>query len=568
MTKTRWGIWIFDFAFTILVAFPLFTGGVWVKTPSYSVELAELGVPVLIAALVALICQVSFRQNLTQGFWAKLGIGAWQKWKSALGKNENRMLWLGAFTFGTLWSTVALRRHWSFDSGASDLGIFTNAIFNLSFHDQYVSSLKDGMNLLIDHQSPIFWLFAPIYRIFPKSETLLIIQAFALAFGAPAVYKISKQYAASTWAAALPWLYWLYLPIRNANRFDFHPEVLMLPLFLWGIWASQEKRPLSRALGILFLLLALGAKESAGPVAAAIGLVWILGVFKTKNTYLRILGLSMIVLGAGVFYFDTQWVPKLLGGQYPYQGNYAHFGDSLKDVILAPFVQPVTFIKYVLGPARLKFLFWTLAPLAFLPFLGWPALLVAIPGYLMLFMSSGDHRVNPLYHYGIEPAVGLFWASAMAQSKNLPKSWTNYWPVWCLFWVLGAHGRSEIFSLRINRADSHHQWLRTEFLPKVSDTLSVAASGSLVPHLANRFWAHHLPRIQTPGRDAVDCVIYDPQVDNWPLSTEEIDPMLARLREQAYKEVFRCESLRVWQATAARESCLRQTPICPPQDTP
>jgi uncharacterized membrane protein len=80
------------------------------------------------------------------------------------------------------------------------------------------------------------------------------------------------------------------------------------------------------------------------------------------------------------------------------------------DLLLAPFTQPGYFFSQLVNAARLNFLFWTLAPLAFLPLANWRAALAALPAYLMLFLSEGDQRVRIVFHYGIEPASALFWA--------------------------------------------------------------------------------------------------------------------------------------------------------------
>ena len=94
------------------------------------------------------------------------------------------------------------------------------------------------MNELIDHQSYTFFLLAPLIRWFPKAETLLVVQAAWLALPGVIVYYLALQYLPRKhWAtSALPLLAWFYNPIRNANSFDFHPETMMLPLFLAGIW--------------------------------------------------------------------------------------------------------------------------------------------------------------------------------------------------------------------------------------------------------------------------------------------------------------------------------------------
>ena len=57
---------------------------------------------------------------------------------------------MGAAVIGALWAATALTRHASLGTSAFDLGIFTNAMWNLTHGNGYVSSVKGGINLFVD----------------------------------------------------------------------------------------------------------------------------------------------------------------------------------------------------------------------------------------------------------------------------------------------------------------------------------------------------------------------------------------------------------------------------------
>lgn len=546
-----------------LIVFPLLTGGLWIHQPGLKIELSELTVPVVLVTLVSfLVAALPKKGSLQQLSSARLALVAWRAWERWLGTRPKVALCGGAAAVAALWAAVSLRRHGSYGSGAADLGIFTNAIWNLTHGNGYVSSVKDGISLFADHQSPIFWLLAPLFRLFPAPETLLVAQAAGLAAGGIAIHYLARQYRGGGASAALPILYWAYLPVRNANAFDFHPEVLMLPLFLCALTGLQSPAVRARLLGVSALILALGCKESAGPVATGIGMAWIAGAGPERTRqFTRRIGWALAAIGVAVFLFDTKAVPALLGTEYPYMSNYRHFGGGLGQVLLAPLLHPLTFLSHVFGPARLRFLAWTLAPLGFLPLLHWRCFLAAVPGYLMLFLGEGDHRVSTIYHYGIEPGVGLFWATAAVlgpflegRFRLLPRQAVG----WILFWSLAAFGRSELYRVRVHAPSPHHQWLSAELVPSIRADARVAASGALVPHLATRLWVHHLPRIEK-----ADCVIWDPEINNWPLNTEEAKVLEARLAQQSFRETFRCGKLRVFESSAADIApCLVRSPDC------
>lgn len=569
-----------DLCVGVGVVFPFLTGGVWFTLGHLKLELAELALPVLLVSAFGGVLAWGLKIDLSSSFFFQKGKRLWVFWESCLNRSPRWALSVGTVGVGALLSWVSLQRHWAYGSGAYDLGIFTNALWNLTFQGSYVSSLKGGVNLFTDHQSPLFWLFVPFFRLYPHPELLLVIQAFGLAMGGAALFWIGKGYGtlSERMLACLPLLYWAYLPMRAANAFDFHPEVLLLPLFLGAIAclqatgapASLLKKRVLGCVGCLLLVLAIGAKESAACVAVGVGMVWALGAAPAASLALtKRLGVILIGVGFGIFYLDTQWVPRYLGGVYSYQNTYSEFGEGLKDLFFAPWIHPLLFLKHLLGLARLKFLFWTLAPLAFLPLLNLKTAIAAVPGYLILFLTAGDHRLKPIFHYAAEPAVGLFWAlplglvrfGGIAGRVSVP----GFFGLWILFWALAGFGRSELYRVRHFLPNAHHTWLSRDLVPSVHPLVSLAAPGALVAHLATRPWVLDLPNLQLGReRQKVACVITDSAVNLWPLSTPEYQAFVESLPRNGYQPIYHCGSVSVYQAHDSLSlPCLVRQPGCP-----
>jgi hypothetical protein len=350
-----------------------------------------------------------------RSFFLRQGANVTRAWLAAVERSPVIALWGTVAVLAAFFFWIGLLRYRAFESHGFDLGIFTNAMWNLTHGNGYVSSVKGGINLFQDHQSPLFWAVAPFFWMVPRPETLLVVQALGLAAGGPALYYLGRaQFGPSHWApAALPWLYWCWLPLRNAAAFDFHPEVFMLPLMLWACVGFASDRPWAKALGLLALVAALGAKESSGVVVAGIGFGWALtGGLGPRRA--RWPGIALVVAGAAVFWLDVKIVPAMFGGEYAYMDLYERFGGGIGAVLLAPFTQPAYFFSQFFNPARLNFLVWTLAPLAFLPLFDWRAAVAALPPYLMLFLAEGDQRVKIIFHYGIEPGTRVLGAPVRA----------------------------------------------------------------------------------------------------------------------------------------------------------
>jgi len=565
---------VWDALVWLTIILPVLTGGIWIHRPGLKVELTQINAQVFVLSLIGFFVFSVLRFPLQETSSIRFLTFLWKTWKGLVENKGYKALLVGALLVAILFAAASIRRHLSFGSGAADLGIFTNAIWNLTHANGYVSSVKDGINLFADHQSPVFWLFAPVFWLFPSPNTLLIVQALGLALGAIAVYVLAKQYLPSNpeFRAALPLIYWAYLPLRNANAFDFHPEVFILPAFLAAIAAIHSTKSSIRLLGVFFLILGLMGKESSGPLAVGLGIAWMLGASPVSaRSFSRIVGIVLVIAGATLFVFDTQVVPKLAGaGAYAYDSHYADFGQGLTSLIFAPFSKTELFFSRVFGPARLTFMWATIAPLGFLPLVGWKPFISSYVCYLMLFLGVGDHRIAPIYHYAIEPAVGLFWGlvlgiSVLISSQTLRLKWLT--PkrllLWLLFWSLVLFGRSEVFRIRYFSPTGHMKWLRAEVLPAVNEKVTVAASGALVAHLATRKWVHHLPKIENPKIGMVDCVFYDSELNQWPLPSQEIPNFLDEINAKGYRQVYSCNSFKAFQNQRSQSECLMRSPVCP-----
>jgi hypothetical protein len=556
--------WIvgWDVLFAGLVLFPWLTGGVWLEKPGAGIvlELSDLAIPVLGVGLLGLALR-ALGQPLEQSFFVRGFQKAFAAWKAQLEKTPSASLWTAASAVSVIWFWAACNRNANLQSNAFDMGIFTNTLWNVVHGHGYQTSLKGGGSLFADHQSPILLAFVPLFALIPSPETLLAAQALILASGGVACFYLARQHLPrGHWAvAAVPLVYWNSLPIRNANAFDFHPEVAMLPLFLAGIAGLQSRAPRAIWGGALALAAALACKESAGPVAAGIGLAWCLGAGPPAvRARTRALGAGLIIAGTAAFAFDVRAVPKLLGVSYAYDGLYDEFGGKLVDLILAPALHPALFLAHLAGRARLEFSLRTLGPLGFLPLLDPVAFVSAIPGYLMLYLSKGDHRVNLIFHYAVELSPGLFWALPRAIARI---RWRGLAP-WLAFWCVALSGRSEPFRIRHEWMSPHARYFAGEIVPRVDATVALTASGALVPHLAKREWVERIPNAERSGAP-VPCILYDEAVQNWPLDdwTERMAWVKA-LPARGYREEYSCGSIKMYRHASAAGDCFTSRPSC------
>jgi len=534
-----------------------------------------IAVPItnFIIFVVGLLIHQFTSQGLKTSLVYQVLNGLWKGWKNQLARNPWLPLTTAWLANGALWAISSLKRHYNLRS-SYDLGIFTQTLWNLTHGYGYHTSLKHGANLFSDHVSPLLCIFAPLYRISPYPETLLILQAFGLTAGGVAVFYLVRSYGQENgrigWEAALaPWVYWLYFPVRNANCFDFHPEVFMLPLFLWGAVGVYSKQKLHKSLAVFALFLSMGAKESAPLVAVGIGLAWVVGAAPLHaRHFTRRLGVVLCGLGMFGFWFDVQVVPTFFNKYYAYNRLYSGFGENLSDWVVNILRNREVLAPYLWNPARKEFFVATLAPLGFLPLLNISALPAILPGYLMVFLTKGDWFVTIRYHYAIEAAVGLFFSLGGAfvalrfLSKRFGKLWAGFESVpklWLVFFCLSYVGHTEFDRIREIKSSPHAHWIRHEVIPCINPTVAIAAPEGLMPQLTSRYWSVRLPDVALSGGRFVDCAIFDAQVKQLSINTSQAEEIKHKLERQGYSVQYSCGSFSVYGKEAA---CMICQPKC------
>jgi len=557
---------LWDFLFLLLVLAPLVTGGIWINRPGIHLEYTQPGAAAAVLLLALWWMSRDGREPWKKSPLCRAGVSLWNTWTRWLDIRTAAALGVVWFFTSASSFTTGYLRHRGLGSGLADLGIFTNAIANVQAFGFPFSSLKNGQSLLTDHQDFLIYPLGWIFPLWPSPLFLLLIQAMIFSTTSAALYLLGRQRLGAS-HPVVPWLPFAFLlcgPLRAAVRSDVHPEILMMPFFLFAAYFLQERGVARRMAGFFFLLLALAAKESAGPVACGIGLAWLLGAGPVHTrSFTRPLGAAVLALGAAVFYFDAHVVPSLFGISYAYNDVYAPLGVTPLAVALSPFTQPMLFLNRLVNLARVKYFFGTLLPLAGIPLLAPAAVIAAVPGFLMLFLTNGDHRISLGYHYAVEPMVGFLFALPVALASETAVRWKKFLlPVIAVAGLI-SYGRGEPYYWRVYVPTPHQIWLRDELLPLIPRDRSVAASYGFVPQLAVRRWVNQIPYYTDEASAPVDCALIDREVNNTPLSLAGLYGARARLLELKYSEDYRCGTLSLYRRPDGPSCFSAPAPSCP-----
>lgn len=303
--------------------------------------------------------------------------------------------------YAVYFSYYTILKHYTFHSFAYDLGVFMQFLWTtLEGHGLFYASLLDS-TVWSWHFQPILFFILPFYAILPRAETLLVLQSIVLALGALPIYLIARDELGEKMGVAFAAMYLLYPALHGVNSFDFHPEVLTLPVILFSFYMFK-KRHYKR--GIALAVLAMMGKETIPLTIIFMGLyfLWVerkkfRGPFKWKGLPEEreiIYPLILVLIGCVWFYMAFNIIiPHLsLSGTYPYLDRYGNIFN----------------VAYFDISAKLRYLFLLFAPLFFLSLLKPSVLLISLPAFAIILLSGQENMYRIDFHYSAEVIPWLF----------------------------------------------------------------------------------------------------------------------------------------------------------------
>ncbi|MDX1414395.1 MAG: DUF2079 domain-containing protein, partial [Candidatus Promineifilaceae bacterium] len=313
-----------------------------------------------------------------------------------------------------LWTVVltvyAFVRHERLNSSGYDLAIKAQVIWNTFQGDWFASSIEVE-HYLGDHVQLIFLLLAPLYAIWEDVKILLLLQAVLLSLGAIPVYRITIRELQDRWLALLFATAYLLFPLLGfVNRFDFHPLVFTIPLFLFAYDLLQLDHPYWAS---FFIFLALTLREDVGFTVFAFGLY--IAVFMKR----RVLGLAWAAVGL-VWSLTAIFavIPYFRGDASDTLERYGWLGASPRDMIRTLLTRPFLVLDHLLQPYRRALLLKLLLPVGFLSLLSPIVLLVGVPA-LAYNLLSGKPSQSSIYFQYLAPVVPFIFIAAIKGAARL-----------------------------------------------------------------------------------------------------------------------------------------------------
>ncbi|OGC59813.1 hypothetical protein A3A70_03080 [candidate division WWE3 bacterium RIFCSPLOWO2_01_FULL_42_11] len=411
-------------------------------------------------------------------------------------------LWLGLLLISLY---LVFLRHAEFLTSGFDLGIFTQGTWLMSQTLSPNSTLR-GMNLFGDHFSLILLPITPFMRIFPSAQTLLILQTVAiyLSFIPLLLFVKTKGLWSRTHLILLLLILSGNIGILSAMFFDFHPEILSLPIFSLLLYEVSSKR--YKFFWILLSILLL-TKEDFGLYLSFLGLALWAGGEKQRGCrtfVISILSFWLIVLKI-MPYFGA----GLIGGGYL---SKTVFGQSIPGglELVTWIFQPLIKVKTVLV---------SLGVWLFLPLMDRVTIFLIIPLIAARFLLNDPLRWGLNLHYSGVLSLVLCWGFVnvlLNKKKILEIFGIEKILIFTLILevLVIAH-----FSPRLNvtgkRSREAHEI--KSVLVVVPSNASVSASSNLVPHLAARKEIYQFPE----GIEQAEYVVLTLDRTTYPLSWDQ-----------------------------------------------
>lgn len=369
-------------------------------------------------------------------------------------------------------------RHALFQSGAFDLGIYDQVVFLMSQGQPPISSFL-GFHHMGNHAAWAVYPLSLAYKIYPDVHWLLAVQAVALAMGALPTWHLARQAGLTVQQAiAMAAVYLLYPLVFNMNLFEFHPEVMALPVLLGAVLAARLDRKGWFCLSIIFVL---GCKAVLSLTVAAMG-IWLL-VFEKR----RLCGAFALIAGLGWFLIASQVIiPFFSDSEAAAVERYSYLGNSVLEIASNVVLKPELIFGRVISLDILEYLgllilpvIWGLSPQHLTP------LVSAIPT-LVLNILSDKHAQRDLIHQYSLPVLP-FLLLAVISSLAANQGWLRNRRAIILWSLLAFFALAKYGYFWSRYLDSLDTWQATrQALSEIHTQGSVLTTHTIAPHLTHR----------------------------------------------------------------------------------
>lgn len=424
-------------------------------------------------------------------------------------------------------------------------GNFMASTYNYSVHDYYGKDNRrievDNSNIFGIHFNPILLLFIPIYYLFPRPETLLIIQALLTSTAGLFVFLLARSRSLNNLVSlSISMSFFLYLSVVSAVLSQFHAYTLAIFFGFFFILVSDKKRIIYYPALLMFLMV----QENTPLIATFYGL------YLCLNRKLRLRGIVTTLLSSIYFFTLIQHIIPQLNpeGHYQFQSIYGSpLGNSIFEIIITSLTKPILLGQTIFGSENLSYLSDLLFPVYPFAIFSPTSLIIAFSALAQNLLSSSLGLKTHLMHYesGSIPFIYLSLVLGLSYLfvwlKN-PKSkiFMSTLVITSLFITTAISYKrhtSHIFNPSFLTTNLYQKFDSDadELISLIDPKYSVSTQDYLSAHLAGRDKLYQFPIYS----DQSDFILITTTNQVWPLTIEEQQEYLQNFKSSQSVQTVR-----------------------------
>ena len=447
-------------------------------------------------------------------------------------------LWTCTVVLLCMCSAIATTRlqwdiHRGLGTSSFDVGLYDQGIWLLSRFDAPFVTLM-GRNMFGDHASLILFFVAPLYWIWPGTETLLALQSFVVAAGALPIYFFARRHLESAALGCAFAAVWLVNPAVNGTIFEnYHPDSFLGLFVPVAIVAALTKRWRWYWVAVILSLL---VKEDVVLVIVPLGaMLAIRG--ETRRGILTVgAAVSAALLGMFVLMKNLIGVPTRNGWRIPFGGFTGFIKES--------FTNPTNVIRYLSSEGRLMYWWKMFAPFAMLSLLAPEVAIISVLVLVGNTVSNFWYQFHIEYHYSLVAVPALLIATVV----GVGRLGVGMRRALVAVVLVSSLWSASLWSYVPFRLDEYPHWgsehpvamAAEEMYSKIPSNAKISVFHSTAPHLAHRKEIYQFPN---PFR----IVMYGPDTSN----EGQRNPLADGIEYVLLPRFLDGENLKDWEAVSA-----------------
>jgi len=426
-----------------------------------------------------------------------------------------------------------------------DFSHWAQVLYSISTTGKPLSSnvelmVPGAVNYFSVHFVPLFYLFSIPFKLWPYSETIIIMNFVLMISSVIPLYKLALVYSKDRLFGLFMVVLLLWYPtFQYITLYEFEMLRFSIPIILWMLYFWEKGKIIPY---FIFVALAVLVREEVGLTIMMFGLYLLL----VEKRY-RI-GLITSLIGLSAFLIIVRIIMPALRGA----GNTEHialvvfsdFGNTFEEVITNIVTHPALILTKILKPVKLANAFMLFLPLLFVSFLAPGVLIAVLANFGIVLLSQYEVHSSYMLYY-LSPSVPFIfcafikgWPKLLVLLEHLAQKWRPHLKVdissaammsvlsgllvanvffgpsfiSLQFWFRNlrpAPFRTQNFHYTVYKITDHHRKVE-QFVSLIPDTAIVSAEVFLHPRLARKKAAMVFPQLESlDGKIKADYVFID-----------------------------------------------------------